>query len=76
MVPFFVESDWITKSLGAELLEFPDLAEFKVIIFLIAGLICFRKVSLIVVLPLGSLFVGDALYCIGDLCCEVEFARA
>ncbi len=75
MLPFFAESVWITKSFGAELFEFPDLAVFKVIIFLIAGRI-YYNISLNFFLLLESSFGGVAMCCIVGLCYLVRIVRA
>ena len=75
MLPFFAESVWITKSFGAELFEFPDLAVFKVIIFLIAGRI-YYTISLNFFLPLESLFARAAMCYIASLYYLVGIAMA
>jgi len=61
--------------LGAELFEFPDLAVFKVIIFLIAGRI-YYKMTLYFFLPLESLFARAAVYYIASLYYLVGIAMA
>jgi len=61
--------------LGAELFEFPDLAVFKVIIFLIAGRIYYKN-DTILFLPLESLFTRAAMCYIASFYYLVGIAMA